>query len=166
MSSTIFPTIFIGIGSTGAQILASLQKHLFEEYQVEDFPIFHLLGLITDESDKGKANDIYKIDWCHLKIENINIIKNSYNKPTLDWEKNLRKWLPTSIFNQTQFTDGSGAKRVAGRLHLWANYETVREKIRNAVKKITDSNAEVQKIIQQKSNRDITIDKQIKVYVL
>ena len=72
---TIYPTLYIGIGSTGAQILGSLQKHLFEEYQVEDLPIFHLLGLISDNSDRSKANDMYDIEWYHMQVPDTSVVK-------------------------------------------------------------------------------------------
>ena len=150
MSNTLNPTIFIGIGSTGAEILDALQTRIYEEYQVRNFPLIQMLGFVTADTDVKKG--IYDISWTKLGVPDTSIVKEYIKNPREDWHANLKKWLPDTqkLFHRPSFIDGSGGFRVAGRLHLWINYKEVMLALESAIGNISNSKQETERILSER----------------
>ncbi len=50
VNPTIKPAIFIGLGSTGTQVLNYIREFMYEEFGVAGFPVFHFLSISTCNS--------------------------------------------------------------------------------------------------------------------
>ncbi|MBU1487694.1 tubulin-like doman-containing protein [bacterium] len=136
----INPSIFIGLGSTGTDILEHLQLLLLEEYGVASLPIFKYIGIETNQSHnpvispgvKNEIEMIYATISSTLKIKDA-LIQNE--RPYLE------SWLDEAILDipGNSFTLGASNIRQAGRLCLWENWSKCTEALNDAKAKVTNN---------------------------
>ena len=123
----IKPTLFVGLGTTGAKILKELQEKIFEEYMEPDFPVIGLLSFVTAAGDRdylsARGSDNNAI---HLQVPSTTDVQSDIREPKTRASKALKEWVPDELFSIPGFTDGSTNIRVAGRLHLWREYDRIR----------------------------------------
>ncbi|MFZ2958899.1 MAG: tubulin-like doman-containing protein [Candidatus Ozemobacteraceae bacterium] len=116
----INPTLFIGIGSTGVEVLRYLQDMIYDEYLDENCSPFRMVAIASSENDSQKLAHRYA-QTIYVNIKAMSTIRNSVQSPNTDYDRYLQEWLPKSVFDHTSFTDGSANMRAVGRLHLWEN---------------------------------------------
>ena len=134
----IKPSLFIGIGTTGAEILGHLQELIVQEYLTEEFPVTRLLSLITDESDARNLRHASREHVCHLTVPNTEVVRNEMMAASTRAGKALGEWLaPELCLNNNRFEHGSNSMRMAGKLHLWRNYSVVWEAIGDNIRACT-----------------------------
>ena len=61
-SLTIRPTLYIGLGTTGTEILDNLRERNFQEYGRAGLPIFRYVSIETDRGNTGKFSSIDDAD--------------------------------------------------------------------------------------------------------
>ena len=133
MPAVIKPTLYIGLGTTGAQILGYLQEMIFEEYNNPSFPVIQLLSFITAGGDKQYLSGLQdRESIVHLQVPDTAVVKAKIQNPVTAEHKALKDWIPDELFVLPGFTDGSKNFRVAGRLHLWVNFATIQKAITQA----------------------------------
>ncbi|HAW49905.1 TPA: hypothetical protein DCX16_03020 [bacterium] len=136
----ISPSIFIGLGSTGMDILEHLQMLILEEYGISSLPIFKYLAIETNQSHIPKTPPFIKSD-----IEVIYPIITStlsIKEELKDGKKQyLTEWLDEAVLDipGNAFTLGASNIRQAGRLCLWENWGLVTDVLNNAKAKITNT---------------------------
>jgi len=132
------PTLFIGLGSTGFNILEKLQEFVLEHYGSASLDIFKYIAI---ESRDGA--DIKHSEWGENEI--------SLLKPTIrgtdaihkaiksGHKPYLKDWLNQELLKISggQFTDGASNIRMAGRLILWENWNNISGTINSAYNQIT-----------------------------
>ncbi|HEO69962.1 MAG TPA: hypothetical protein ENN80_01770 [Candidatus Hydrogenedentes bacterium] len=126
------PTLVIGLGSTGLDIVDYFRQFLLEEFGTSDIPCIQTLVFETVESAHSRTGasvtplTIESTDRVHFKMAN----------PEPDEEskvKEYHKWLPGFVFDMgDSFRVGAGSCRSAGRLIFWENWDKARDAVTHA----------------------------------
>lgn len=136
----INPSIFIGLGSTGTDILEHLQLLVLEEYGVPSLPVFKYLGIETNGSHMPTAGVGVKneIEMIYPTINSTLSIKDKLLKGERPY---LEDWLDEGILDipGNSFTMGTSNIRQAGRLCLWENWARICEALNDAKAKVTNN---------------------------
>lgn len=158
MALSIQPTLFIGIGSSGRDILAQLRMMILEEFGVPGLPVYRFINLYghneQEDEDKGKIeyqNEFFKEDWQRINIvripmndDDLSSMAEMMNKNNKElYNKDLAKWLHPTLLSQTHqdFTGGAGNTRMAGRAMLWFHWEEVSNELTDASDSINGDTA-------------------------
>lgn len=136
----INPSIFIGLGTTGTNILEHLQLLVLEEYGVPSLPIFKYIGIETNQSHipvvspgiKNEIEMVFTTIASTLKIKDA-LVRNE--------KAYLEDWLDEAILNVpgNNFTLGASNIRQAGRLCLWENWAKSVGAFNDAKAKVTNN---------------------------
>ena len=123
----IKPTLFIGLGTTGLKILKSLRQLMFEEYGQEGLPIFRYVSIETDGGIDGTDDSLIdEIQVVRATILDTAPILDKLNPLQPVYNEHLEKWLDSGLLKfVAAFTEGAANIRMAGRLCLWENWDTV-----------------------------------------
>ena len=133
----IKPTLFVGLGTTGTDILKTLRELMSEEYKESGLPIFRYISIETKETETGDNSKQFK-DYEQIKVVNATIEDTTPIRSRLDpnqpyYNSELAKWLDPDLLNQIQsFNDGASNIRMAGRLCLWENWDQIRNTLSSA----------------------------------
>jgi hypothetical protein len=120
-STNLNPALFIGLGSTGLRMIERLQSFVLEEYGISSLPIFRYVVFETDQEKKsGMDSDIIIV---HPTINSTDAVKTAIKKG----ERDYYDWLDEAVLNIPggMFVSGAGNIRMAGRLCLWENWQTL-----------------------------------------
>ena len=141
----IKPTLFVGLGTTGTNILKTLRLLMSEEYRDSGLPIFRYVSIETREAETGdnprQFKDYEQISVVNATIEDTVPIRRKLdsNQPRSVYNPHLKDWLNPLLLDQIQsFKDGAGNIRMAGRLCLWENWEEIRRTLSSARNDIID----------------------------
>ena len=133
----IKPTIFVGLGTTGTDILKTLRELMSEEYKESGLPIFRYISIETKDSETGDNSKKFK-DYEQIKVVNATIDETTPIRNRLDpiqpyYNQHLAEWINPDLLNQIQnFKAGASNIRMAGRLCLWENWEQIRRTLASA----------------------------------
>lgn len=130
----IKPTIFVGLGTTGTNILKTLRELMSEEYKLAGLPIFRYISIETRGAETGDNRRHYKdyeqITVVNATIENTTPIRSQLDpkQPSSIYNPELAKWLdPDLLYQIESFKNGASNIRMAGRLCLWHNWDKIRQ---------------------------------------
>lgn len=118
----ITPALFIGLGSTGFEILERLQNLVLEEYGIPSLPIFQYVAFETDQDQKlGTESEII---LTHPTIGSTDAVETAINRGERNY---YNEWLDKTVLKIPggMFVAGAGNIRMAGRLCLWENWQTL-----------------------------------------
>lgn len=117
----INPALFIGLGSTGLNILEKLLGLVLEEYGVPSLPIFRYVVFETDQAVKTTFEK--EIILIHPTITSTDAVRAAIKRG----ERNYYDWLDDAVLNIPggMFVSGAGNIRMAGRLCLWENWQSL-----------------------------------------
>lgn len=136
----INPSIFIGLGSSGTDILEHLQLLVLEEYGVPSLPIFKYIGIETNQSHMPQVPPGVKneIEMIYPTIHSTLKIKDALMEGERSY---LEDWLDEAILDipGNSFTLGASNIRQAGRLCLWENWSKCTEAFNDAKAKVTNN---------------------------
>lgn len=151
-SLKIRPTVYVGLGTTGMEILNHLRRLNHLEYGQAGLPIFRYVSIETDAGKSGRIPMIDadervrgKLDEEGVPILETGLPPNAYEvneviHTTLSFPEPIRakinpanshifnadmaSWLDETILDAPAVNGGSGAGnlRMAGRLALWENW--------------------------------------------
>lgn len=164
----IRPTLYVGLGTTGMEILDYLRGLNQNEYGSMDCPIFRYVSIETDNSrDGNKAESLdymgYDeqgvpiIKWSgprpesaenkviHTTIPATESIRNTINREHSSYNEHLDAWLDPEILDRDATTrvGGAGNLRMVGRLSLWENWNKesrVQQNLREAYDAVWEDN--------------------------
>ncbi len=141
MALNVSPTLFIGVGTNGWNILDNLRELVYEEFGVSGLECFRYVALESDENKRSPDNIpgtlVHEIVTPVLiGVPTTDTAKRRINPGDHDhYTPGLAAWLDPLLVNRgaRNFTAGAGNSRHAGRLCLWENWDG------KACKAITDA---------------------------
>jgi hypothetical protein len=149
----IKPTLIIGLGSTGADVLCSLQELLMEEYQTDDFPVIRLLGFVTATQDVNKLSILPEnTSVMHLQVPRMETVlgQMAHNLPTPTYAA-MKKWFPNGAEgDSTAFLEGSNNLRPIGRLHFWCNFDDIKSRVQRAFNRCSNGHKEASELLKKR----------------
>lgn len=129
---SMLPTILVGIGGTGAEVLSRVRRLVEETYGgLTNFPIISFLWIDTDKGYKISNPEAAGTDfkdrekhWARVSGKEVQtIINNLGNYPWID------NWFPNELErNITTLEAGAGQIRACGRFAFFCNYPDIRTK--------------------------------------
>ena len=173
----ITPTLFIGLGTTGTEILKKLRELMSEEYGHAGLPLFRYIAIEThgaaDVQNTNQMEDYERINLISATIPSVSPIKHKLTPGDPLHNPHLVDWLDPELLKIEAggFIAGASNIRMAGRLCLWESWPTVRGTFVNALSAII-APATTQKTIdiltQRKKIAGNPLDGNgnIKIYVL
>jgi hypothetical protein len=138
----VSPTIIIGLGGTGQQVLMKIRRLFAEQYgSLEAIPIVKYLYIDTDKApasqeDLTRDNDPFlsAIDFTPAETLKLSVnvseyIRNINNYPF------IKKWLKTTgkIAELGDLEEGAGQVRSASRLAFFEHFNEIRDKLTGAL---------------------------------
>jgi hypothetical protein len=139
--TNIRPTLFIGLGGTGSEVLCRLRRKILNTAwggsgektrlkSLADFPIAQFIHFDLNQhgQEEPKFSDDEKI------IEPLNMDKYLFDDNALDAYPVIKEWLPLTPLQIRDFaidtSRGAGQIRAISRLYFYDKYTTIRDKIR------------------------------------
>ena len=138
----ITPTIFVGLGTTGTNILKNLRELMAEEYGHAGLPLFRYIAIEThgevNVQNTNQMDDYERIDLIRATIPNVSPIRLELTPGEPRYNPHLVDWLDRELLKIEAggFMDGAANIRMAGRLCLWENWANVRSTFESAINAI------------------------------
>ncbi len=137
---SMVPTVLVGIGGTGAEILSRIRRLVEETYgSLDAFPILSFLVVDTDKDYKisnpeagGSKFKDHEKHWASVSGKQVtDMVSNMEQYPWID------RWFPRELErNITSLEAGAGQIRACGRFALFCNYHDIRDKFSGAVNRV------------------------------
>ncbi len=156
------PTVVIGIGGTGKEILIKIRRMIVETYgSLEALPIVSFLHIDTEQNAKvSEPQVVLKQDislspseqiWA--KVDNAKAMLNHLS--SYDY---LAEWFPPQLKGTDSILAGAGQIRALGKFAFSVNYQAIKNSFNNAKARITG---------HEKSmlDRGIKLDKGTNIFV-
>ena len=151
-SLKIRPTVYVGLGTTGMEILNRLRWLNHREYGEAGLPIFRYVSIETDAGKNGKDPRVdnddhiafsyedgvpksfgsglpprpYEVnEVIHTTLSSPEPVRDRVNPNSPKFDEHLASWLDERILDTPAVRDsraGAGNIRMAGRLALWENW--------------------------------------------
>ena len=133
----IRPTLFIGLGTTGTNILKRLRELMAEEYGRAGLPIFRYIAIETDGAmaveNANQMKDYEQINLVSATTDNFDSIRLKLDPNDPDYSPQWTDWLNPDLLNfALNFKAGAANIRMAGRLCLWENWDDMRNTVLRA----------------------------------
>lgn len=137
---TMVPTILVGIGGTGTEVLLRVRRLVEETYgNLKNFPLISFLAIDTDKNYKisnpaagGSTLQDNEKHWASVSGKQVkDMVSNMENYP---W---INRWFPKELErNITSLEAGAGQIRACGRFAFFCNYHAIQQKFQEAVARI------------------------------
>lgn len=139
----IRPTLIIGLGGTGGDVVLRIRKRFYEKYgSLSEFPIVGYLWLDTDRSEKhilGKEVREYvrmtDTERLMVTVADTTAITNNLKEPNY---AHIDKWWYPGLSALGQMNEGAGQIRAYSRLAFFHHYEEIRAAVVAANTKVRD----------------------------
>lgn len=139
MATKIKRCLYVGLGGTGMNALLHTKKMFVETYG-EVPPMIGFLGVDTD-GDAYKKELPSKYGPVSLAPNEQTPIQVEDAQAAYITSKQHFGWVhPDNVFALTSMTKGAGQIRSNGRFALTCNFENLANKVKDAVRRITDAN--------------------------
>lgn len=139
----IRPTLVIGLGGTGGDVVMRIRRRFYESYgSLAEFPIVGYLWLDTDRSEKHilsrEIRDFVRLtdtERLMMTINDTTAITSNLKEPSF---QHIDKWWYPGLNSLGQMNEGAGQIRAYSRLAFFHHYQTIRAAIVDANKRIRD----------------------------
>lgn len=167
------PTILIGLGGTGKEVLLRIRRQFVEKYgSLDDFPITSYLYIDTDNAPAEESGIARERDYLINEIDFkpsekvFNPVNPSDYIHRINDVPHIKDWLSTTgeIGKLGTMNTGAGQIRPAARLALFHNYDEIVYKLTSAKSTITDSRSI--NVVKEKHNIKNVNTEKINVYVI
>jgi hypothetical protein len=167
------PTILIGLGGTGKEVLLRTRRQFVEKYgSLKEFPVVSYLYIDTDnapteESGTAREKDLLINDIEFQPNEKVfNPVTPSEYIHRINDLPHIKKWLNTEgeIGKLGTMNTGAGQIRPAARLSFFHNYDDITAKLISAKSRITDS-ISINTVKEKHKIKNVNTDK-INIYVI
>ncbi len=167
------PTILIGLGGTGKEVLLRIRRQFVEKYgSLNDFPITSYLYIDTDNAPAEESGTARERDYLINEIDFkpsekvFNPVNPSDYIHRINDVPHIKKWLSTTgeIGKLGTMNTGAGQIRPAARLAFFHNYDEIVYKLASAKSMITDSRSI--NTVKDKHNIKSVNTEKINVYVI
>ncbi|WP_017295720.1 tubulin-like doman-containing protein [Geminocystis herdmanii] len=140
----ISPTVLIGVGGTGAEVLSRVRRFAEETYgSLDKFPILGFLWIDTDKNykvtnPKAAGSKFKDAEICLATVTGTEVetrLKNMNNYP---W---IQKWFPNELERSvTSLEQGAGQIRACGRFAFFCNYAKIRDSFLSVIQRVKGKN--------------------------
>ncbi len=167
------PTIVIGLGGTGKEVLLRLRRQFVEKYgNLSDFPILSYLYIDTDNAPSEESGIARDRDFLinDIDFQPSEKVFNPVNPSDYIYRINelphIKSWLNTTgeIANLGTMNTGAGQIRPAARLAFYHNFDEICSKLISAKALITDSRS-INKVKDKHKIKSVNTEK-INVYII
>ena len=131
----IRPTVLIGLGGTGGDVVLKVRKKIFERYgRPQDFPVLQYLYIDTDTSNQHIDSALLE-EFKLSPGERYDAIVPDTSKYTrhLNQYPRVKAWWYPSMHDLGSLTVGAGQLRGYSRLGFFAKFQDIRVAIENAL---------------------------------
>lgn len=169
----LMPTIIIGLGGTGKEVLLRIRRQFVEKYgSINDFPIISYLYIDTDNAPSEESGIARERDYLINEIDFQPAEKIFHPVNPSDYiyriqdVPHIKEWLSTTgeIAKLGTMNTGAGQIRPAARLAFFHNYDEIVSKLTAAKSRITDSRS-INQVKDIHKIKNVNTDK-INVYVV
>lgn len=166
MAELYQPTLVIGLGGTGKNIILALKKMIAEncEHGMADFPFLELISLDTDEAIGTEKSLIKTIKDEELTLNrNQEIFKlhtNFGNVPNLEEYPEIHEWFPDSLrshLTPAALAIGASQKKPVGRFTFAWNAKDLYERINRFMSAPVDAIVAKGKIVSDKLSHNLNV---------
>ena len=129
------PTIIIGIGGSGGDVLLRIRKRFFEKYgSLSQFPIVSYLWIDTDATEKDVGAGVFAEQIAFAPSEKLMATMPDTTKVTNDLNQypHIKRWFYPGLAKLKTMTEGAGQIRAYSRLGFYEHYTEIRNSIVNA----------------------------------
>ncbi len=172
----IRPTLFIGLGGTGKEVLLRLRRRFYERWRKVGLPCVKYLWIDTDTRDVlARGEKLDEIDNLLLfgEAEKVGLLKGNVGADLGDILNNplrydyIHEWLPEEVkIYGTQVADGAGGVRSIGRLTLVNHFPEVRGIIREHLESLRSDAAIKETHEKYLADEEVDFDPNPQVYVI
>lgn len=173
----ITPTLFVGLGTTGTNILKELRKLMSEEYGHLGLPLFRYIAIETngevEVQNTNQMEDYERINLISATIPTVIPIRHKLTPGDPLHNPQLVNWLNPELLKieAGSFIAGASNIRMAGRLCLWENWADVQSTFNRALGAIiapATTRQTVNILTQRKkiAGNPLDTDGAIKIYVV
>jgi hypothetical protein len=167
------PTILIGLGGTGKEVLLRIRRQFVEKYgNLNSFPIVSYLYIDTDNAPSEESGIARERDFLinDIDFQPSEKVFNPVNPADYIYRINelphIKPWLNTTgeIANLGTMNTGAGQIRPAARLAFYHNFDEISSKLLSAKSLITDSRSI--NIVKDKHKIKNVNTEKINVYII
>ncbi|MBL8149006.1 MAG: tubulin-like doman-containing protein [Blastocatellia bacterium] len=163
----VTPTLIIGIGGTGGEVLLRVRKRFFEKYgQLENFPIVNYLWIDTDLTEKDVGARLFAEQVKFSQGEKImaTIADTARITNDLNQYPHIKAWFYEGLNKLGTMTEGAGQIRAYSRLGFFEHYQEIRQAIQKAGERIR--NVENMKLMLDRHGMEVEGSNRFNVYVV
>ncbi|MDY7034031.1 MAG: tubulin-like doman-containing protein, partial [Thermodesulfobacteriota bacterium] len=144
----ISPTIIIGMGGTGKEVLLRLRQRFLEKYDTVGFPAIGYLWIDTDMRDiniDGKPIDYLDQEARFAPVDCIdaqvpgNLFQTYFNN--MNQNQHIFSWMYHSVSKLGSVMNGARRIRPLGRLGFFHTFNTIQQRLANIKTRITSQQA-------------------------
>ena len=160
------PTIIIGVGGSGGDILLRIRKRFFERYgSLSQFPIVSYLWLDTDATEKDVGAGIFTEQIAFTPNEKLMTTMADTTRVTNDLNQypHIKSWFYPGLTKLQTMTEGAGQIRAYSRLGFFDHYAEIKNAIINAGSVVR--NVENTKTVREKHHLE-TDEAALQVFVV
>ncbi len=148
---SVKPTIIIGIGGSGGDVLLRIRKRFYEKYgPLHEFPIVSYIWIDTDATDKAIPNSAAISEQiAFANNEKVMTVIADTTKYTSDLNTypHIKSWFYPGLSKLKTMNEGAGQIRAYSRLGFFDHFSDIRQIVINAA-------ARVRNIENIKASRD------------
>jgi hypothetical protein len=129
------PTVLIGLGGTGGDVLLKVRKKIYERYGTpSDFPVLQYIYIDTDTSNKDIDSTLLN-EFDFTKGERIDAVVPDTAKYTRHMSQYplLKTWWYPTMADPGSLTVGAGQIRSYSRLGFYVNFDKIKNAISTAL---------------------------------
>lgn len=157
------PTVVIGLGGTGKEILIKIRRMIVETYgSLDALPIVSFLHIDTEQNAKCLEPQVVlkqdislrPVEQVWAKVENAKAMLNKLS----DYNY-LADWFPSQLKGTDSILAGAGQIRSLGKFAFTINYPSIKDSFENAKQRIIEGTDKMER-------RKVQIDKGINIFVV
>ncbi|MGH9838378.1 MAG: tubulin-like doman-containing protein, partial [Blastocatellia bacterium] len=150
------PTIIIGVGGSGGNILLRTRKRFFERYgALNNFPIISYLWLDTDATEKDVEAGVFAEQIRFSISEKVMTTMADTTRITnhLNQYPHIKRWFYPGLSKLKTMTEGAGQIRAYARLGFFEHFDEVRNALLTASAQVR--NVENSRYMQEKHHMEV-----------
>lgn len=163
----VTPTLIIGLGGTGGEVLLRIRKRFFEKYGLlENFPIVSYLWIDTDltEKDVGARLFAEQVKFSQSEKVMATIADTARITGDLNQYPHIKSWFYEGLNKLGTMTEGAGQIRAYSRLGFFEHYHEIRQAVQKAGERIR--NVENMKLMLDRHGMEVEGSNRFNVYVV
>lgn len=141
--NTVTPTVVIGLGGTGGNVLIRLRRRFVERYgALSKIPVVSYLWLDTDDSDQhiDRSYIQKQIDFDPSERVSLCMPDTTVVTDHLDQFPHIHRWFYDDLTGYGNMTKGAGQFRPYSRLGFFNQFGRIQQALRLAVQAVRDLN--------------------------